>query len=186
MANDPYNRSWKHTMMSIVWLLTITLTTFFSIFIFEKGIPHDESGQLTELERLVQGFYFHLALRIYLAFGLVLCLFMLRFVFQMCVSKEFIRNNRILRALVLPYGVRRATDTKRASSRKINSILTNAISMHFSDWNGVRVSAAERFVLEPERTVRAGGLIWSWRQLLTRKLSTEHGTCVPCFGSAPS
>eukprot|EP00563_Minutocellus_polymorphus_P001449 CAMPEP_0181036292 /NCGR_PEP_ID=MMETSP1070-20121207/8772_1 /TAXON_ID=265543 /ORGANISM="Minutocellus polymorphus, Strain NH13" /LENGTH=443 /DNA_ID=CAMNT_0023113895 /DNA_START=193 /DNA_END=1524 /DNA_ORIENTATION=+ len=47
--------------------------------------------------------------------------------------------------------------------------------MHFSDWNGVKVTAAERFVLEPERTVRVGGLVWSWWNLLTRRLSTHYG-----------
>lgn len=174
MANDPYNRSWKKTSLSILWLLAITLTTFFAIFFYEKGIPHDE-GKLNDLEHLVQGFYFQLGVRVYLAFGLVLCLFMLRFIFQMCVSREFIRNNRVLRALTLPYGVRRATDTKRASTRKINSVLANAVKMHFRDWNGVKVTAAERFIIEPERSMRAGGLIWSWWNLLTRKLSTHYG-----------
>ena len=175
MANDPYNRSWKKTSLSILWLLAITLTTFFAIFFYEEGIPHDEGGKLNDLERLVQGFYFQLGVRVYLAFGLVLCLFMLRFIFQMCVSREFIRNNRVLRALTLPYGVRRATDTKRASTRKINSVLANAVKMHFRDWNGVKVTAAERFIIEPERSMRVGGLIWSWWNLLTRKLSTHHG-----------
>ena len=72
MANDPYNRSWKKTSLSILWLLFITLTTFFAIFFYEKGIPHDESGILNDLERLVQGFYFQLGVRVYLVFGLVL------------------------------------------------------------------------------------------------------------------
>ena len=72
MANDPYNRSWKKTSLSILWLLFITLTTFFAIFFYEKGIPHDESGKLNDLERLVQGFYFQLGVRVYLVFGLVL------------------------------------------------------------------------------------------------------------------
>ena len=65
MANDPYNRSWKKTSLSILWLLAITLTTFFAIFFYEKGIPHDE-GKLNDLERLVQGFYFQLGVRVYL------------------------------------------------------------------------------------------------------------------------
>lgn len=71
MANDPYNRSWKKTSLSILWLLAITLTTFFAIFEFEKGIPHD-GDKLNDLERLVQGFYFQLGVRVYLVFGLVL------------------------------------------------------------------------------------------------------------------
>ena len=175
MANDPYNRSWKKTLLPILWLLAITLTTFFAIFFYEKGIPHDEGGKLNDLERLVQGFYFQLGVRVYLAFGLVLCLFMLRFIFQMCVSKEFTRNNRILRALTLPYGVRHATDTKRAATRKINAILANAVNMHFRDWNGVKVTAAERFIIEPEKSIRVGGLLWSWWNLLTRRLSTHYG-----------
>ena len=95
----------------------------------------------------------------------------------MCVSKEIIRNNRFLRALTLPYGIRRATDTKRASSRKINAVLDNAVKMHFKDWNGVKVTAAERFIIEPEKSIRVGGLLWSWRNLLTRKLSTHYGIC---------
>jgi hypothetical protein len=175
MANDPYNQSWKRTSLSILWLLFLTLSSFFSLFYYEAGIPHDPSGSLNELERLVQGFYFQLALQIYLAFGLILCAFMFIFVLQICAPKDAMTRNRIIKAMTFHFSLHKATDVKRSCTRKLNNLLSNAVDLHWKDWFGVKVTAAERFVLEPKKTVRIGGLFWTWRNWWTRKLSNTYG-----------
>ena len=162
-------------MLSISWLFFVTLCNFLTLFFYEKGIPHDPSGELSELEKIVQGFRFQLALQVYLAFGMVLCAFMLLFVLQICIPDDTMRRRRVLRAITLPYSFRIAADTKQACTRKLNRVLTNAIDLHFQEWNGVSVNAAESFVLEPRKTTRIGGLLWTWRNLLNRKLSNTYG-----------
>ena len=64
MANDPFNKSWKRNLLSVGWLLIVTLSLFFSLFVYNSGIPHDPSGKLSEVEKLIEGFYFQTSLRI--------------------------------------------------------------------------------------------------------------------------
>lgn len=90
--------------------------------------------------------------------------------------------------------------TKRAATRKVNSMLTNARSMHGrvfghdtaetidnnkqqrqKDKMGVEAVDAvfQNFTLRGERTVKAGSLFWTWQKIRSGELFDEEGIWLP-------
>jgi len=170
LANHPCKVGYKRAIISIGVIAIFSIVPYTGIEAFKISIPHGADGQYTDLDRIVVRTWFQASMDVYLSFSMVLIFVMIpkNLIFD-CLSHQ---NRGGGRKWTLSSDVTRSAETKKAATRKVHSLLTNAYEMHFGNMN-----AAEMYVrLSRHRTYEhVGGFIWTWSRLLSRELFSEHG-----------
>ena len=170
LANHPCKVGYKRAIISIGVIAIFSIVPYTGIEAFKISIPHGADGQYTDLDKIVVRTWFQASMDVYLSFSMVLIFVMIpkNLIFD-CLSHQ---NRGGGRKWTLSSDVTRSAETKKAATRKVHSLLTNAYEMHFGNMN-----AAEMYVrLSRHRTYEhVGGFIWTWSRLLSRELFSEHG-----------
>lgn len=170
LANHPCKVGYKRAIISIGVIAIFSFVPYTGIKAFKISIPHGADGQYTDLDEVVVTRWFQASIDVYLSFSMFLIFVMIpKNLISDCLS-DYDRGGG--RKWTLSSDVTRSAETKKAATRKIHSLLTNAYEMHFGNKN-----AAEMYVrLSRHRAYDdVGGFIWTWSRLLSRELFSEHG-----------
>ena len=179
LANDPYRFTWQSAVVSASALLMFTIVPHAFIESFKGDVPHGDDGQYTNLDRIVSSKWFQVAIDTYLAYGLVLLIFIPKHVISHHCSLDDQRSPGIIGRRFLSSDLIRSAGTKRAATRKINSLLDNAKTLHLECKDqGGRQSVMARYLIHEDNYQDAGGVIWSFVMLLSNRLVEEHGVWI--------
>ncbi len=180
IANDPYKVTWQSAAISAGALMVFTIVPYlFIVESYKSGIPHGEFGEETNLDRTVLSGWFQVAIDIYLAYGLLLLIFIPKHVAGHHCSQSDSSLRNPIRRQFLSTDLKRSSATKRAATRKINSMLQNAKLLHMQCGDQCdRQGVIAKYLTCVDRYSDAGGVLWSFRMLLTDKLLCEHGVWI--------
>ena len=142
---------------------------------YVQDIPHSPDGILNETEKILSQPYFKLLSVIFFVFG---CLLAAKTILMMpagLIPTSAIKNSSFLSYVFVPSSTRSAFFTKQAASKKINKMLDQARSMHFKTQLGRPISPMDHFMLCGMSTEDCGGLLWTWKEIVSGRLVTTHG-----------
>ena len=174
VSNDPYKVTWKRAIVSAIALIVFTIAPYIGMEGYKQGIPHGDNGQFTNLDITVTTKWFRVAIDVYIAYGLILLIFLPKHAMKHCVSPQTVLGKQFLSSDTV-----RSAGTKVAATRKINQLLQNARKMHLDDetQRGPNKIMA-RYLLHQDSYQDAGGIFWSLSMLLSNRLLREHGVWI--------
>lgn len=84
------------------------------------------------------------------------------------VPKSLAQRSAILRLLFVPNDILRSTNTKRAATYKLNSVLDRAYNIQTKSHKHAKARNADHetmlsFLLYGDKNAKSGGLLWAWR-----------------------
>ncbi len=180
LANDPYKFPWYNALISAMTLIVFTLGPYVFIESYKRSIPHGDQGQLTDLDRIVEAGWFRLAIDIYLAYGLILLIFIPKQLISHNCGQEDKESLGIIGRGFLSSDLLRSAGTKKSATRKIHILLKNAASLHTQSEGLDRghQSIMSRYIKHEDSHKAVGGILWSFVMLLSNRLLEEHGVWV--------
>ena len=175
LGNDPYRRGVLGTTISFIWAVFFGAFPFLLLSAYVRDIPHSPDGVMTETEELLSQPYFRLIAIIFFIFGSLLATKCVLMIPTGLIPTSSIKGSRLLSYLFVPSSTRHASFTKEAATRKINKVIDQARSMHFKTQLGRPISPLDQFILCGMSTESRGGLLWTWKEIVSGRLLSTHG-----------
>jgi len=179
LGNQPTERSPRRLMFAFVLGLIVTWVPFLAIQQYRKKLEPPYSGPASTVEDANYSGSQWLCR----AAGILVCLVLLWQLILSRVGNQRIRANYYLRKFFSTSAVRGSSRAKRAATRKVNLLLENAHKLCPETASGHLGPASKdatitNFMLRGESFEEVGGLIWTWKRLLSRKLFAEDGVWI--------
>ncbi len=177
IANDPYRIDCRRAAISATFIIVFTFLPYIGIDAYRRAIPHGPNERPNELDLLVTSRWVETATHLYLSFGVFLLLTnAIRFLFGTAFNCEEQESLGTIGKLFLSREVTGSAAVKLAATRKINRLLQNSMGLHT---NGHKNIVAQRFHSCTGQVEDCGGIIWTWKQILTHnKLLQDHGVWI--------
>eukprot|EP00547_Thalassionema_nitzschioides_P006700 CAMPEP_0194218658 /NCGR_PEP_ID=MMETSP0156-20130528/24313_1 /TAXON_ID=33649 /ORGANISM="Thalassionema nitzschioides, Strain L26-B" /LENGTH=1129 /DNA_ID=CAMNT_0038948105 /DNA_START=84 /DNA_END=3473 /DNA_ORIENTATION=- len=97
------------------------------------------------------------------------------------LTPDKLRKNMFLKQIMLSSNTLRTAKQKKAATNKINLMIENAYQLHLNaeksllDGANAEHQTILNFVVNGEKQVRCGGLIWTWKGLLKKTIFSDEG-----------
>jgi hypothetical protein len=177
VANHPFNIGIIRASIATGAITVFTVVPYVSIKVYKDTAPHGENGEYTDLDRIVQEKWFQLAMDIYLSFGLLLLVFIIPknflsdHIYKKCV------NHRAAAAShwVASSNVTSSAEINMATRKKLHQLMQNAYDIHLCRGNK---NLSDAYLGHEDEIDGSGGLIWTWSQLLSKRMIAEHGVWI--------
>jgi hypothetical protein len=178
IGNSPEERSPLRNFIALIAALIITWIPYMSVKLYEGSIePPYEAGTpaSTVNKNIFEAFQW-----ITRVFGMLVILLILIQLIIALIGQRRIRASEFLSNLFMASHVRGTARTKKAATRKINALLQNAHSLHPKKASGqdssvIKEDVMANFVLRGERFEDCGGMVWTWKRLISGALFDEEG-----------
>eukprot|EP00978_Attheya_sp_CCMP212_P014702 scaffold37585_cov61-Attheya_sp.AAC.5 len=160
LGNHPYARTPALPLYSLTVLAIYTLVPLFIYLWYVGGIPHDESGQLDQLEKDMES----LPIR-----TLVLV--------STLIPEGWLGNKPKLKSFFQPKILFRTGEIKRAGTVKLNNMVMNAFKLHNRKAKGAvaEQEVMANYIIRGESLESSGGLFWTWKRIFNRDLFKFEG-----------
>ena len=175
LGNDPYRKGLLGAIISLVWALAFGALPFLLLSSYVRDIPHSPDGVLTDTEKLLSQPYFKLLSIIFFVFGTLLAAKTVLMIPAGLIPTSAVKNSSFLSYLFVPSSTRSASFTKQAATKKINKMIDQARTMHFKKQLGRPISPLDQFMLCGMSTEDCGGLLWTWKEIISGRLVNTHG-----------
>ena len=175
LGNDPYRKGLLGSIISLIWAISFGAVPFLLLTSYVRDIPHSPDGVLTETEKLLSQPYFELLSIIFFVFGSLLAAKTVLMIPAGLIPTSAVKNSSLLSYLFVPSSTRSASFTKQAATKKINKMIDQARSMHFKTQLGRAISPLDQFMLCGMSSEDCGGLIWTWKEIISGRLVSTHG-----------
>jgi hypothetical protein len=178
IGNAPEERAPWRNFVALIFALIITWIPYISVTAFERSIePPYESGTP---EYTVNDLTFHSFQWVTRFFGMLVSLLILIQLILALIGQRSIRASEFLSTLFVTSHVRGTARSKKAATRKINTVLQNAHSLQPQKASGQTSAAMKEdvmanFVLRGEIYEDCGGLFWTWKRVFSGALFDEEG-----------
>mmetsp|Transcript_5372 Transcript_5372/g.10247 ORF Transcript_5372/g.10247 Transcript_5372/m.10247 type:complete len:1062 (-) Transcript_5372:1117-4302(-) len=178
VANHPFHIGIIRASIAAVAVTLFTIMPYVSITTYKDHVPHGENGQFTDLDRIVQEKWFQLAMDTYLAYGILILVFIIpkNYVSEYIYKKEKKSNSGAAttsRRWAASSNTIRSAEIKMAARKKVHQLMQNAYEIHAVC--GVNENVSDAYLSHDDEVDDSGGLIWTWSQLLSRRIFKEQG-----------
>jgi hypothetical protein len=178
IGNAPEERSPLRNFVGFISAVIITWVPYMAVKAFERSIePPYESGTP---ESSVNDLKFNATQWITRFCGSLVTLLVLIQLILALIGQRRIRASEFFRNLFVTSHVRGTARSKKAATRKINTLLLNAHSLHPKKVSGqasavMKEDVMANYVLRGESFEDCGGLFWTWKRVLSGALFDEEG-----------
>jgi hypothetical protein len=162
LINQSYLSSFRQAIFVLGLLLLYLIVPLFEIFLVDYvgiNVSQEYLGWRDDITNRVLFYSFYV-------FGVLTFLSTMRSFGALLVPKSLARRFAILRLLLVPNDILRSTNTKRAATYKLNSVLDRAYQIQTKSHKHTKARNADHetmlsFLLYGDKTAESGGLLWA-------------------------
>jgi hypothetical protein len=162
LINQSYLSSFRQAVFVLGLLLLYLIVPLFEIFLVNYvgiNVSQEYLGWRDDITNRVLFYSFYV-------FGVLTFLSTMRSFGALLVPKSLARRFAILRLLLVPNDILRSTNTKRAATYKLNSVLDRAYQIQTKSHKHTKARNADHetmlsFLLYGDKTAESGGLLWA-------------------------
>lgn len=175
VANHPFNIGMIRASIAAGAITVFTIVPYVCIKAYtDAALAHGKNGEFTHLDRIVQKKWFQLAINTYFAYGLLLLIFII----PKNLVSDYIYKKKNCNCpaaatshWVASSNITRSAEIRMATRKKVHQLLQNAYAIHSCNHKSI----SDAYLSHEDEIDDSGGLIWTWSQLLSRRMLTEQG-----------